>query len=250
MLLLSDGSFPFPLLGLIHLTNRIEQFSPILPRSEVHATISLGDSLIQHEKGLCFTVTSELHSADSGKLVWRNESVMLRRSQNAHALELSQKTYESRIKDSDVSLLQEKEKWHLDSNFGRKYAFASGDYNPIHLFGLTAYMFGFKQGAIIHGMWTKARAIASIMNNVSPPLSTLSYQLGMSQAPAADIFVEFKTPLFLPGDVSLRTAKLEGTHACGIAAGKETGRDGAIFEVRNTSGDQQPHVRGICSWKI
>ena len=42
-----------------------------------------------------------------------------------------------------------------------RYAGASGDFNPIHLTGLTGRLFGFP-GAIAHGMWSLARCAAQL----------------------------------------------------------------------------------------
>ena len=46
-------------------------------------------------------------------------------------------------------------------DIGRRYGAVSGDRNPIHLYPLTARLFGFRR-AIAHGMWTKARCLAAL----------------------------------------------------------------------------------------
>ena len=60
----------------------------------------------------------------------------------------------------------------------------SGDWNPIHLWGSTAKIFGFKR-AIIHGMWTLGRASAEFER-----------ELGES---SVDFDLQFNRPIFLPG---------------------------------------------------
>jgi len=48
------------------------------------------------------------------------------------------------------------EEWSLDAGAGRRYARASGDWNPIHLWTWTARPLGFRQ-PILHGFCTAAR---------------------------------------------------------------------------------------------
>ena len=74
--------------------------------------------------------------------------------------------------------------WRLPDDLGRRYAAVSGDHNPIHMHGLTAKAFGFPR-AIVHGMWTKARCLAS---------------LRLPDAYAVD--VRFKKPILLPSKVT------------------------------------------------
>lgn len=241
MYLMSDQSFPHPIMGMVHLTNKIEHFGNVTAGKNVDAHVSLSDSYIYHEKGLCFSMTAELFDSKTKKLLWRNESVMLRRMKLT--VPESETPFESKIKEADVASLKEIEKWILPSNLGRKYAMSSGDYNPIHLFSFSAKLFGFQQGAIIHGMWTKARALTTIMKNAPKDIDAFrSYD---SSRPASSAYVEFKTPLFLPGEVTLLAEKLQcGVHQ--ISNGER--EDKVIFQVKGATADMLPHVRGICSW--
>ncbi|MDH6568551.1 hypothetical protein M2160_003572 [Streptomyces sp. SAI-117] len=74
--------------------------------------------------------------------------------------------------------------WRLAGDVGRRYAAASGDRNPIHLYPLTARLFGFER-AIAHGMWTAARCLAAH---------------GTPQAVL--VRAEFRAPVLLPGTVT------------------------------------------------
>ena len=78
--------------------------------------------------------------------------------------------------------------WSVSENTGRRYAMTSGDFNLIHIHAVTAKAFGFKQ-AIAHGMWSKARVLAS---------------LNLADAYEADVF--FKLPMYLPSKVEFLTA--------------------------------------------
>ena len=103
--------------------------------------------------------------------------------------------------------------WDLPSNLGRSYAKASGDYNPIHLWPLTAKTMGFKRH-IIHGMWTKNRCLGALQPQPMPSF--------------IEVDVQFKLPVFLPCKLQLLSEK----------RGEET-----LFEVRDKSGNK-PHMRG------
>ncbi|HEU0076960.1 MAG TPA: MaoC/PaaZ C-terminal domain-containing protein, partial [Longimicrobiaceae bacterium] len=75
--------------------------------------------------------------------------------------------------------------WSRGGGAGRRYARASGDYNPIHLWGWTARPFGFRR-PILHGFCTAALR-----------------RLGIA----------FRAPLLLPARVRLVAGELGGRHA-------------------------------------
>ncbi len=52
----------------------------------------------------------------------------------------------------------------MSSSLGLRFARASGDFNPHHLFTWTAKMLGYKQ-PIAHGMWTIARCLAHMQSS-------------------------------------------------------------------------------------
>jgi hypothetical protein len=81
--------------------------------------------------------------------------------------------------------------WRAGPGIGRRYARASGDYNPIHLFNAAARRFGFPS-AIAHGMWTLSRSAAELENHQAMACRRL--------------FVQFKRPVFIPQDLVLLAA--------------------------------------------
>ena len=117
----------------------------------------------------------------------------------------SAKTIESKTPNYEVNA-----EWDISENTGRRYAMSSGDFNLIHIHALTAKAFGFKQ-AIAHGMWSKARALAS---------------LTLPDAYEADVW--FKLPMYLPSKVQFTTAKSDND---------------TEFLIRNAK-SQKPHVSG------
>lgn len=73
----------------------------------------------------------------------------------------------------------------IAANTGRRYARASDDHNPHHLWPLTARLLGYPR-PIAHGMWTLARCLAAIEAEAPLP-------------PRLHIEARFGKPLYLPG---------------------------------------------------
>ena len=181
MQLLTDNSFPFPLLGLIHLSNRIRIHRPLGGVSELSIAVHT-QNLKPHPKGATFDLITTVE--DSLGLLWEAESRMLCRGVKLEG----EPEDDAQPSPTQVSELT---RWKAPADIGRRYARVSGDYNPIHLSALTAKLFGFPQ-AIAHGLWNKAHTLAALGEHL----------------PAAniEISVEFKKPVRLPGEVTLLTS--------------------------------------------
>jgi acyl dehydratase len=179
--LITDASFPFGPIGLIHIENRITQHRPLLADQaldlRVHTT-----PLQEHPRGHSFSLISEARVG--GELVWEESSTMLHRGRGGGAAK------GSTTKQQPTSL-PDGEEWSLGEDLGRRYAAVSGDRNPIHLYALTAKPFGFPS-AIVHGMWTKARCLAALEQRLPD---------------AFTVDVRFRAPIRLPGRVSFGSAE-------------------------------------------
>jgi acyl dehydratase len=84
--------------------------------------------------------------------------------------------------------------WQLEPASGRAYASVSGDWNPIHLWPLTARIMGMRS-PIIHGMHTVAKACAALEGLTGGRITLIS--------------AHFKAPIPLPGEAQL-CADVEG----------------------------------------
>lgn len=178
MQLLTAKDFPFPLLGLVHLRNRIRILRPLGGVNDVQLSVRT-QNLQPHAKGATFDLITT--AEDSLGLLWEAESRMLCR-----AVKLAGDVTDQSIPlPSNVSELTH---WKAPVDIGRRYARVSGDYNPIHLSALTAKLFGFPQ-AIAHGLWNKARTLAALSEHL-PPANI-------------EIDVEFKKPVRLPSEIVL-----------------------------------------------
>jgi acyl dehydratase len=204
MELMTDAQFPFPLLGLVHISNSITRHRAITINDELDITCRFG-ALEAHEKGTAFSVLTE--ASTGGKKVWESSSTMLHRHGTGAAGDKKPDTDTVDMTDAT------RETWRIATDMGRRYGRASGDMNPIHLWPLTAKAFGFKRH-IVHGMWTKARAVAA-----------LTPQIG---ARPFTVDVAFKLPVFLPADVTF-LHKASG--------------NGIRFEVRDRE-NVKPHLKG------
>ena len=204
MSFMGSEACPWPALGTVHLANRIEQKKSLRAGDTVRVEMQTGE-LFAHEKGQGFNL--DLRILRDDEVVWSATQSLLR----VGVSQKSGKPYASAITD-DAPLSRQAD-FNAASDLGRRYGAISGDRNPIHLTAMSAKMFGFRR-AIAHGMWTKARALSSL--------------LPAQQLEQASVAVDFKTPLFLPSRASLWSARKS---------------DGALFEVRDAKG-QRPHLRG------
>ena len=139
---------PFSAVGVVHIANRIVQHRPVTLREELELRVHAG-AFEPHRRGRTFDFVSQAHV--DGELVWEDFSTMLKRGAGDDSLP----------RDPEVEAPPVTAHWQLPDDLGRRYAGVSGDHNPIHLHGLAAKAFGFPR-AIAHGMWTKARCLASL----------------------------------------------------------------------------------------
>jgi acyl dehydratase len=149
--LMTDGSFPFGAIGLVHIVNEIIQHRPIKATEELQVKV-WATNLREHPRGKQFDLRSEVRS--SGELVWEETSTNLKRGKrNDDAAKEPEPPSADDLKPSAT--------WELAGDLGRRYGSVSGDLNPIHMHPLSARLFGFPS-AIAHGMWTKARCLAAL----------------------------------------------------------------------------------------
>ena len=174
--LMTDARFPFAAMGTVHIDNRIEQRRPLAADEPFDLAVWV-ERLAPHAKGQTVTVVSEASAGDAA--VWRGETVLLSRGR-------PHESTEPEPTDLPESAPNGPTRWPLPSDLGRRYAAVSGDRNPIHLYDVTAKLFGFRRH-IAHGMWTKARCLAALENRLPP---------------AFTVKVAFKKPVELPGTVA------------------------------------------------
>jgi acyl dehydratase len=193
--LMTDGSFPFRAIGLVHIYNRIQQ----------HRAVGVGERLSlrvsatppePHPTGQRFSLLTEVRAGD--ELVWEEVSTNLRRGRRSEAASAPEVPP---AKELPVTAT-----WKLPGDLGRRYASVSGDFNPIHVHSLSARLFGFPS-AIAHGMWTKARCLAGLEARLPG---------------AVTVEAAFKQPILLPATVEFA----QEASATGLRFGVRDARKG------------------------
>jgi acyl dehydratase len=192
--LMTDSSFPFPAIGLVHIVNRIVQHRPVRAGERLSLRVS-ATPVEPHPRGQQFSLLSEARVGD--ELVWEEVSTNLRRGGGSGGDAGSKPAPAPEVPSAEG--LPATATWRLPGDLGRRYASVSGDFNPIHVHSLSARLFGFPS-AIAHGMWTKARCLAAL----EPRLPD-----------AYTVEVAFRKPILLPASVKF----VQGPGADGIRFG-------------------------------
>jgi acyl dehydratase len=207
MRLMTAGDFPFGVIGLVHIANRIEQDRAA--RAGERLTLRVrAENLADHDRGRRFDVVSEARDGEGA--IWRESSTYLRREPPSGGTAASGRRPP---RDAGSSAARPAGAvWSIPGDAGRRYAAVSGDRNPIHLHPLAARLFG-RPRPIAHGMWLKARCLAALEGRVPE---------------ACAIDVRFKTPVALGSRVAFTSGERDG------------GRDLALHSPR----DGRPHLIG------
>ena len=201
MQIMTDSSFPFPVIGLVHIRNRTEQVRPILASERLSLRVS-ATPLSPHPRGRQFTLRSEAWVGP--EKVWVQESLNFARGRRDDSVQSPQGP-------PDSAELPQAAVWRLPADLGRRYGSVSGDLNPIHVHPLSARLFGFP-AAIAHGMWTQARCLA---------------QLGRTRPEAFTVEVAFRKPILLPARVAFAEDDAPGEGRA-LAFGVRDARTGAV----------------------
>ena len=207
MHMMTQEAFPFAVLGLVHIRNQIKQFRKVGSNEQLTLSCEFGE-LQPHDKGVQFDFITLAKVGDD--VVMQGVTTYLSRQKTELSVKAANAVKPDQATEQNPTEYQLQGVWDIAENIGRRYAMVSGDFNLIHIHALTAKAFGFKQ-AIAHGMWSKARALAS---------------LNLSDSYEADVW--FKLPLYLPSQVEFLSVEQK----------QETD-----FLIRNQK-NQKPHVAG------
>jgi acyl dehydratase len=201
--LMTEPAFPFPLIGLVHVANSITVHRPVTADEVVSFDVRAAD-LRPHPAGQQLDLV--VAATVDGETVWSGRSTYLRRGKPTEPTGNKPKKTASDAPSGPTALVR------VPDDIGRRYGAVSGDRNPIHLYGLSAKLFGFPS-AIAHGMWLKARTLAALEGRL-PDTFTVD--------------IAFKTPVLLPSTVAITATE---------------GGDGWQLDVRN-SRNGKPHLSG------
>ena len=189
--LMTAADFPFPVIGLIHVANRITLHRPIDAAEPLDITVG-AVGLRDHERGSQFDIVAT--ATRDGEVVWRGVSTYLRK----HA-QGDRPARRDQAQSPPATAV-----WQVPAKVGPEYAAVSGDRNPIHTSRVGARLFGFPR-PIAHGMWSKARCLAALEGRL-PERYTVD--------------VQFRAPILLPGTVEFAAAAVEGGWEFGLRSGR------------------------------
>ena len=178
--LMTRLSFPFGVIGLVHIANEVKLLRPLTADDVFDLTVRTAD-LRDHKSGRQFDVVAEATIA--GEPVWHSTSTYLHREGSGSGGDKPKR--EAPAAPGEGSQI-----WKVPGDIGRQYAAVSGDRNPIHLHPLTAKLFGFPS-AIAHGMWVKARCLAALDGHLPDDGYTAA--------------VKFKLPMTIPAKAAFRS---------------------------------------------
>ena len=179
MRLMSGNDFPFPVVGLVHIGNRLACHAPLPLGVAADFTVRCAD-LRPHHRGKQFDILTT--ASLDGTVVWEETSTYLRRGPSSLDAAAASASEDALLEGPPAAV------WSVPSGAGRAYAAVSGDHNPIHTSLLGARAFGFRR-PIAHGMYSLARLVAALR----PP-----------SAFAVD--VRFRAPILLRSSVELHTS--------------------------------------------
>ena len=203
MRLMTDTSFPFAVVGLVHIENRIEQLRPIGAGETLTVRVHTAD-LQPHDRGTQFKIHNVAESG--GEVVWRSVNTYLHKEGGG-----------GKADGEKTEPPQPKAIWDVPGDIGRRYGDVSGDINPIHMHTLTARLFGMPR-AIAHGMWMKARCLAALEGELPESFA---------------VDVRFKLPVLLPAKVGFSSSQDDGAWEFALHDAKSgkphlTGRAGSL----------------------
>lgn len=207
--LVTSRAFPLSPMGLIHVQQDIQQHHPIPDNSLLDLGCAMS-KLVETDRG--FRLEIGLDVRVDQRRAWEGTIVLLSRFRTT--IQDRQSRQRKALPPMPNATLQPID---VPGDTGLRYAKASGDYNPHHLYGITARPLGYKR-PIAHGMWSLARSLAEIEKTlpVAYPVS---------------VRASFKLPIYMPAAVSL--------------AWDRNGTDRPVAFRLTDANDHRPHLNGL-----
>lgn len=198
--ILASPDFPLPPMGLVHTANRIDQWRPIREKESLDFKV-IATPVRSVNKGHEFDLLTEVFV--HGTLVWRSRATYLQKMSTRPLSQGIPSTTNNHHKNTPPvdTIYRITDHWHLPSSLGWQFARLTGDLNPIHLSRPTARLLGHPRH-LIHGMWNVAHAMGRF-ETLLPAYNALMNL-------AVRCSVQFKRPLYLPGDALLSCEYQEG----------------------------------------
>jgi acyl dehydratase len=222
--LLALVRLPFPSAGVIRLRDELVAIRPMRVHDRFRCRVEL-ERIEPHPRGTRLSLKCRSWNA-AGQLCQENATEILMQSRDRRTdggTTLSDHQRPTRgIEEGYEPQWREHSKWDIAADAGLRFARASGDFNPAHLWSWTARLVGFSR-PILHGHCS---------------LAMIVHQLGRPAAEAGKPFLrsieaEFRSPLALPAEVRLMVA----------GGSSESGQNFRLEEATGGAG-KRPYVEG------
>ena len=208
MAILGHKEFPLSPMGIVHVSNGIRQERPIAADEPLDLRAWV-EGHRPARQGVEFDLVTEATS--STEKVWSARTTVLSRGVKGDGVK------RDRPAPPEIAVSRSTG-FRVPEDMGRRYGAVAGDRNPIHLYPLTAKLFGFKRH-IVHGMWSLARCCAELQDD-------------LGEGPI-EVEVAFRRPVFLPSTVFFESGR---------------SNDGLGFRLLDSRG--KPHLVGSISGSL
>lgn len=188
--LLANDSLPFPSGGVVHLSSEVVALRPIHLSDRVRCRLEL-TRLEAHSRGAVLVLGMRCWNA-AGQLCQQNESRLLLPGAPAPRGAGRPPRGDATAREGGELDWQSMGDWSLPADAGVRYARASGDFNPIHLWPWSSRLLGFPR-PVLHGHCV----VAMIAHDLSRATGRTTRKVS----------ARFRAPLQLPARVRLEAAQ-------------------------------------------
>jgi acyl dehydratase len=185
--LIGESGLPFPARGLIHLETEMVAVRPLRAEEPIRCRLEL-DRVEPHPRGTRLLLLSRCWNA-AGQLCREDRLALLAPDGKGTGARAPYPEADEEPVWTEVA------QWALDAGAGRRYARASGDYNPVHLWGWSARLLGYRR-PILHGFCLAAMVAHSLV----------LHRLGGDPLALRRLLLRFRAPVLLPARIALQLA--------------------------------------------
>jgi len=191
--LLCDGRAPSVRRGVVHLGGEVIHVRPIPAAEAVRCRLELVRTE-REPRGWRISLVGRVLGR-AGKVYLESRTTLLARVLAVTGGSGTRKAEEVEETEEAEEGFSELARWPLRPGHARRYARASGDYNPIHLSRLTALPFGYRR-PILHGFCLQAMVAHAL----------IEHRFGGRPERFRRIGVAFRRPVLLPTEIRLFVA--------------------------------------------
>jgi len=181
-----DPDFPVSPLGLSHVRQQIARVAALPRRGALELACRLAAARTT-DRGVEVDLAMEAFTHGATSPAWAGVATLLSRNPATRATRRRREGSPAPTDDGAIV--------PVPRLTGVRYALASGDFNPHHLFRFTARPLGYHR-PIAHGMWTLARALGLLETRTPLPAT-------------AQVDARFQRPVFMPGQIAIRIRDTE-----------------------------------------